>query len=178
MTMLLNIAVSLLSAGVILFVLPPWLLPAVLIALGAWLRLTAVGRQAWLVAKNGISTLPQRYGSSSVIIVSIAGVVGVCVALLSMRAGFDHTLKRTGSDDVAIVLSSGAQAESGSLLQREAVGIILDAAQAAGVDPAQSIPSAEIVVTASLARKSQDVGRVTVRGVSDRVWELRPRAAV
>lgn len=178
MTMALNIVVSLVTAGVILFVLPHWLLPGVLIALGAWLRVTAVGRQAWLVAKNGIATLPQRHGSSAVIIVSIAGVVGVCVALLSMRAGFEQTLRRTGSNEVAIVLSSGAQAESGSLLQREAVGIILDAARTAGIDSAQSIPSAEIVITASLARKSQDVGRVTVRGVSDRVWELRPRAAV
>ena len=51
----------------------------------------------------GISTLRQRLGSSAVIVVGIAGVVGVLVALLSMAEGYAETLRKTGSTDTAIV---------------------------------------------------------------------------
>ena len=47
------------------------------------------------VAAVAIATLPQRLGASSVVIIGVAGVVGVLVALLAMGAGFEATLKRT-----------------------------------------------------------------------------------
>ena len=69
----------------------------------AWLALTRRGRQARSVAGVGISTLRQRLGSSAVIVVGIAGVVGVLVALLAMAEGYAETLRKTGSADTAIV---------------------------------------------------------------------------
>jgi len=59
-----------------------------------WMALTRQGRQAASVTAVGVSTLRQRLGSSSVIVIGIAGVVGVLVALLAMGEGYAETLRR------------------------------------------------------------------------------------
>ena len=82
------------------------------LALALWLPLTRGGRQAASVTRVGISTLRQRLGSSSVIVIGIAGVVGVLVALLAMGEGFSATLQSTGSDDTAIVLRGASRVRS------------------------------------------------------------------
>ena len=41
-------------------------------------------------------TIPQRLGTSLVIVIGIAGVAGVLVAMLAMSEGFRHTLASTG----------------------------------------------------------------------------------
>ena len=80
-----------------LWVMLPWYAAIVLtLLLAAWLLLTRRGRQALSVANVGISTLGQRLGSTAVIVVGIAGVVGVLVALLSMAEGYAETLRKTG----------------------------------------------------------------------------------
>jgi putative ABC transport system permease protein len=72
----------------------------------------------------GIAGLPQRWGASSVIVIGIAGVVGVLVAMLAMGEGFKATLDSTGSDDTAIVLRGGSQAETNSVITRDQVPLI------------------------------------------------------
>jgi len=51
-----------------------------------------------------LRTLPQRLGTSLVIVIGIAGVVGVLVAVLAMSEGFRHTLASTGRYDRVIML--------------------------------------------------------------------------
>ncbi|NEK65455.1 MAG: ABC transporter permease, partial [Xanthomonas perforans] len=75
-------------------------------------------------ARIGIATLPQRWGASSVIVVGIAGVVGVLVAMLAMGQGFQATLNSTGDDTTAIVLRGGSQAETNSVITRDLVPLI------------------------------------------------------
>src|SRR5881394_109782 len=83
----------------------PWQAALVLAALfAAWMAATRAGRRAASVANVGISTLGQRLGSSAVIVVGIAGVVGVLVAMLAMAEGYAETLRKTGSEDTALVL--------------------------------------------------------------------------
>jgi hypothetical protein len=67
----------------------------------------------------GISTLSQRIGSSAVIVVGIAGVVGVLVALLAMAEGYGQTLRNSGSLDTAIVMRGASANEVSSSLSRE-----------------------------------------------------------
>ena len=81
-------------------------------------------RQAGSVAGIGISTLSQRLGASAVIVVGIAGVVGVLVAMLAMGEGFKATLDSTGNDTTAIVLRGGSQAETNSVITRDQVPLI------------------------------------------------------
>ena len=57
-------------------------------------------------------------GATSVVVVGIAGVVGVLVALQAMAAGFEATLTAAGRDDTVLVLRAGATAELSSALDR------------------------------------------------------------
>jgi len=152
---------------------PLWLLTACVALLAAWMMLTRVGQQTWSVAQLGISSIPKRLGSSAVIVVGIAGVVGVLVALLAMAAGFEMTLSQTGTDDTAIVMSRGSPSEVQSILDRDAVETIAQASQVIKNDHAQPIASAELVVSAPLPKKSGGLANVEIRGVGERVWELR-----
>src|SRR5690606_30353087 len=93
---------SLLSGAAMLLVLAvflaawialPWPALLGLAALFAlWMLLTRSGRQAASVTLVGVSTLAQRMGASSVVVIGIAGVVGVLVALLAMAEGYRQTV--------------------------------------------------------------------------------------
>ena len=103
------ISVVLLVVGLVAWIMSPWFVVAGLaVLLALWLFLTRSGRLSLEAARIGIASLPQRWGASSVIVVGIAGVVGVLVAMLAMGEGFSATLKQTGSDDTAIVLRGGS----------------------------------------------------------------------
>src|SRR5690606_35516703 len=67
------------------WILLPWQgLLVVVLVLALWMTLTRSGRQAASVTWVGVATLRQRLGASSVVVIGIAGVVGVLVALLAM----------------------------------------------------------------------------------------------
>jgi len=154
---------------------PWWLILAMLVLLVLWMAFTRVGQQAWSVTKVGITTIPQRLGSSSVVVVGIAGVVGVLVALLAMAAGFESTLRETGTDDTVIVMRAGSQTEINSGVDHDTAVVVSQAAQVLHNAGGQPIASPELVVVASLPKKSDGLdGNVELRGVGEHAWELRP----
>ena len=119
------LSIVLLVVGLVVWIMLPWQgVLAVAVLLGLWLAFTRTGRLALAATRIGIASLPQRWGASSVIIVGIAGVVGVLVAMLAMGEGFSATLKQTGSDDTAIILRGGSQAETNSVITRDQVPLI------------------------------------------------------
>jgi len=136
-------------------------------------------RQTWSVVQMAIASIPQRLGSSAVVVVGIAAVVAVLVAILAMAAGFERTLKQTGTDDTAIVLAAGARSETGSTLDRDTVAVASDAPQVLRNAQNQPIGSAEQLVSALLPKKSTklDAG-VAIRGVGEHVWELWPHVRI
>ncbi len=154
---------------------------AVLLALLAlWLSFTRVGRQALSVTGVGISTLGQRIGASSVIVIGIAGVVGVLVAMLAMGDGFQATLRETGSNDTAIVLRGGSNVELNSVLERDNLSVIANAPGVARGADGKPLASAELSVVANLPKRS-DPGsdaNVQIRGVGDEAWALRPNVKI
>jgi putative ABC transport system permease protein len=154
---------------------PWWLILAILLLLVLWMALTRIGQQAWSVTKVGVATIPQRLGSSSVVVVGIAGVVGVLVALLAMAAGFQSTLRETGTDDTVIVTRAGAQSEINSVVDHDTAVVVSQAAQVLHNASGEPIASPELVVVASLPKKSDGLdGNVEVRSVGAHGWELRP----
>ena len=173
---------AMLVVAVALFLLaamPWWLLLGMIAVLAAWLAFTRIGQQSWSVTKVGIATIPQRLGSSSVVIVGIAGVVGVLVALLAMGAGFETTLRETGTDDTVIVLRGGAQTELNSVVDHDTAVVVSQAAQVLHNASGQAIASPELVVVASLPKKSDGLdANVEMRGVGERAWELRPNVKI
>ena len=176
MAMWLGIWVLVIGALALLLSVPGWVLPLLLLPLAAWLAGTRTGRQAWSATQVGISTIPRRLGSSSVVVVGIAGVVGVLVALLAMAAGFSATLRQSGSDDTAIVLRAGAQTELNSVLSHDTAVLVSQQPQVQQTASGQPIASSELVVVAALPKRSTGLdANVELRGVGERAWDLRPR---
>ena len=172
--------VLLIALALVAWVKLPWwgvLVVAGLLAL--WLLLFRRGRQALAVAGVGISTLPHRWGASSVIVVGIAGVVAVLVAMLSMAAGFEATLNRTGNETTAIVLRGGSMAETNSVISREQLpligqlqGIARDADGAPLVSPELS------QVVNLVTREDGTDANAQLRGVGPAAWTLRPQVEI
>lgn len=163
----------------LLTIAPWWGLVIMVLLLALWLALTRAGQQSWSVTRVGIATIPQRLGSSSVVIVGIAGVVGVLVALLAMAAGFESTLRETGTDDTVIVVRAGAQAEINSVVDHDTAVVVTQAKQVLRNASGQPIASPELVVVASLPKKSDGLdANVEIRGIGERAWELRPQVKI
>jgi putative ABC transport system permease protein len=163
-------------AGIGAWIAMPWfVLPLLVVLLAAWLGLTRRGRQAWSVTLVGVSTMPQRLAAASVVVIGIAGVVGVLVALLAMGDGFEATLVETGSDDVAIVLRAGANAELSSGLDRPSAALIARTPGILRDGDGRPIASPELVVIANLPKKSTGTdANVELRGVGAEAWAVRP----
>jgi putative ABC transport system permease protein len=158
---------------------PLVLAAAVLFAL--WMALTRQGRQSASVTAVGVSTLRQRLGSSSVIVIGIAGVVGVLVALLAMGEGYGETLRKTGNTETAIVMRGASASEVMSVLERDNVVVIPQTAGIARDAQGKPIASPELVVAANLPLKGgteDDVGSVQLRGIGDEAWMVRPNVKV
>jgi putative ABC transport system permease protein len=176
--LLLLLVVVLLAAWILL----PWWGALILAALLAgWMAATRAGRRAASVAAVGISTLGQRIGSSAVVVVGIAGVVGVLVAMLAMAEGYAEMLRKTGSLDTAIVLRGASAAEVASGLDRDSV---LQIAQTPGIArdaKGEPLASPELVVAANLPIKDatgDEEGSVQLRGVGDEAWAVRPQVHI
>ncbi|UPG85246.1 ABC transporter permease [Luteibacter aegosomatis] len=169
------------AAFLALWIALPWqgvVVLAVLLAL--WMTLTRRGRQTWQVTRVGLSTVWQRLGSSSVVVVGIAGVVGVLVAMLAMSEGFAETLRATGNDHTAIVLRGGSQAELNSVLDRDSANVVIQAPGVKKGADGKPIASSELVVVANLPRKGDpnSDSNVPIRGVSGDVWALRDQVKI
>jgi putative ABC transport system permease protein len=160
-------------------VLAAVVLVAALVFLVGWMALTRTGQQAWSVTRLGMATIPQRLGSSLVVVVGIAGVVGVLVALLSMAEGFETTLRETGTDDTVIVMRAGAQTELNSVVDHDTAVVATQAAQVLHNSKGEPVASPELVVVASLPKRSDGLdGNVEIRGVGEHAWELRPNVKI
>jgi putative ABC transport system permease protein len=154
--------------------LPGWGIGAAVAAFAVWLAATHAGRRTSAITAAGMTTLPQRLGGASVVVVGIAGVVGVLVALLAMGKGFESTLHATGSDDTAIVLRAGSLTEVNSVLDQNSVTLVSDEPQVMRDAQGQPIASPELLMAVSLTRRSNGLAaNAALRGVGPEVWALR-----
>ncbi len=171
------LTVCLLALGLGLWIALPWqglLLLALAIAL--WMGLSRSGRLTREATKIGITSLPQRWGASLVIVVGIAGVVAVLTAMLAMGEGFKATLNQTGSDDTAILLRAGSQAETNSVITRDQaplIGALPGIAKGADGRPLAS-PELSQVINLVSKKDGSDVN-VQFRGVGPAGWAIRPQ---
>jgi putative ABC transport system permease protein len=121
-----------------------------------------------------LRTIPSRLGTSLVVVVGIAGVVGVLVSVLAMAEGFRHTLSSTGRPSRVIMLRAGSDSELSSGVAREQA-VLLGSLPGLARDPAgRPLVSAELVVMVDLPRKGQaDPNNVPFRGVQPTALALR-----
>jgi putative ABC transport system permease protein len=125
------------------------------------------------VAYN-LRSAKERWTSSVVAVVGIAGTVGVFVAMLALARGFQATVASSGLPQNAIVQRSGADTEMTSFILADDVRIIEDLPQVAR-GTSGPLVSPEVVVIASLPMRSAPDAdaNVQIRGVTPRVLEVR-----
>jgi putative ABC transport system permease protein len=132
-------------------------------------------RQIRAVTGINLSSLPQRWGASLVVVAGIAGVVGVLVSVLALGQGFERTMAATGRADRAVITAKGAWNESNSSLPRDTTVTIEDAPGIKKTAQGKPILSME-VLTQVPARAISDnmVKNVTLRGIGPLGMALRP----
>jgi putative ABC transport system permease protein len=129
--------------------------------------------QVYAVSLFSLRTIPQRMGSAVTTTVGIAGVVGVFVGVLSIAEGFRAAMSVPGSDNVAIVLRSGADSEMTSGLSREETRLISDAPGIVRA-PDGPLTSSELFVIINLPKRSTGTdANVPLRGVQKSAMDVR-----
>lgn len=128
-------------------------------------------------------TIPFRYilrsfGSrrltTSMTVLGIALVVFVFSAVLMMAYGVQKTLRATGSDENLIILRKAANSETLSILDREVAILITGMPQIARSSEGSPLSSREVLVIINMEKISGGMSNVTVRGVEQAAFELRP----
>lgn len=113
-----------------------------------------------------LRSIPERLGPSLVIVVGIAGVVGVLVALLSMATGLRETLGGNGRTDQVVIARGGSNGELASFLSiGNATLVKQDPAIARNADGAP-LASAELIVITEVRKPgSRNSANVSLRGI-------------
>ncbi len=174
------LSVLLLAVMLAVWIMLPW--PGVLavaVAVGLWLLFTRSGRLALAATRIGVASLPQRWGASSVVVVGIAGVVGVLVAMLAMGQGFQATLNSTGDDTTAIVLRGGSQAETNSVITRDQVPLLSTLPGVAKDAQGRPMISPELSQVVNLVSKGDGTDvNAQFRGVGEMAWAVHDKVKV
>lgn len=135
--------------------------------------------QTIAVSLNGIRSLPNRLGPSSVAIFGTACVVGVFIGVLSMAAGFQKTMKAAGSKNTYIVTREGATSELNSGFSHEETQLIADTPGVARDSNNSAIASAELFVIVDIPKKTTNtMANVPLRGVQEQAFNVRDRIKI
>src|SRR6185369_999999 len=133
--------------------------------------------QVLAITAMNLRNLPQRVGTSLVVVVGIAGVVGVLVSVLAMAEGFRHTLASTGRADRVIMLRAGSDAELSSGVDRDQATLLAALPGVARDAAGRPQASAELVVMVDLPRKGEsNPNNVPFRGVQRAAFTIRDEA--
>jgi ABC-type lipoprotein release transport system permease subunit len=122
-----------------------------------------------------VRSLLGRPVSTALTALGIGLVVAVFIAMLALANGFAAALTRTGSDRNVLVLRKGADSEMASSLERPAASILAASPHIARGADGRALVSPEVYVVIPLGRigDTTKLANVVLRGVSDRVWEVR-----
>ena len=131
--------------------------------------------QILTVTWMNVQNIPDRIGSSLVIVVGIAGVVGVLLSVLAMSTGLSDTITNTGSGDRVVVLRDGAAFEGASFIPYNETQLILTTPGIAQGSDGKPMASIEMVTSINQVRRADDseVG-VSLRGLTLERLDIRP----
>jgi putative ABC transport system permease protein len=135
--------------------------------------MSALNQIAAVTAMN-IRSLPQRVGTSSVVVIGIAGVVAVLVSVLAMSTGFIRVLEQTGPQNRAIVVRTGSSAELVSVLTNDATLAIADSAGIRKGANGHPLASPEVVLIVNLKKKDGSNASGAFRGLTQEGFKVHP----
>jgi putative ABC transport system permease protein len=131
------------------------------------------------ITLTSLRSVPQRPGTSLVVIIGIAGVVGVLVAILAMAESFRHTLASTGRDHRVIMLRSGSDSELSSGVPRDQATLLANLPGIARDAGGRPLASAEIMGMVDLPRKGEThPNNVPFRGVQSTAFTIRDEVTI
>ncbi len=84
-------------------------------------------KTTWSATQIGLRSIPERLGTSLVVVVGVAIVVTVFITVLAMASGLTKAAAATGKPWRAIVLGGSAETEAGSSLSRDSILTISNA---------------------------------------------------
>ena len=121
-----------------------------------------------------LRNIPTRLGTSLVVVIGIAGVVGVLVSVLAMSEGFRHTLASTGRPSRVIMLRAGSDSELSSGVARDQAILLASLPGIARDAGGRPLASAELNVMVDLPKKGQhEPNNVPFRGVQPGAFAVR-----
>ena len=134
----------------------------------------AVLNQIVRITLMNLRTIPTRVGTSLVVVVGIAGVVGVLVSVLAMSEGFRHTLASTGRPSRVIMLRAGSDSELSSGVAREQALLLATLPGVAREAGGRPLASAELNVMVDLPKRGErEPNNVPFRGVQPSAFAIR-----
>ena len=128
--------------------------------------------------KYTIKNFTSRKLTTFITIFGVALVVFVFTAILMMAYGIQKTLIATGLPDNVLITRKAANGEISSLVDGETQDVIRTLQHIASDKNGKQIISKEPVVVINLEKFGGGMSNVTVRGVSDVVFELRPQVKI
>jgi putative ABC transport system permease protein len=125
-----------------------------------------------------IRSLPQRIGTSSVVVIGIAGVVAVLISVLAMSTGFIKTLQKTGPDSRAVVVRTGSSAELVSVLTSDAALTIADSPGIKKTADGHPLVSPETLMIVNLTKKDGEDATAPFRGFTQEGLAVHPEIRI
>jgi putative ABC transport system permease protein len=136
-------------------------------------------RQLGSAAAFGLKSLPQRVGSSAVVVVCVAIVVMVMLGVLSLSHSLERVIGSSSRSDRAILLSKGSQLEDTSAIARTALAAIEQLPGIRRNAEGKAVLSAEVLMYLPLRERKTDArAAVVVRGVGAEAGDLRPEVVI
>ena len=125
-------------------------------------------------------SLKGRPVSTTFTALGIGLVVAVFVAMLALANGFAEALKSTGSPENVLILRKGADSEMSSGISRADASVLTASPHVARDAQGAALVSPEVFVVIPLGRliDTTQMANVVVRGVSERVWDVRANVRV
>ena len=118
------------------------------------------------VVDMNFRSLPKRLWSSITTLLAVAIVVGVLLAFMAMGEGFRKTMQGSGSDDVAIMLRAGSEAELNSGLVGQDLKIVADAPGIVRNAEGPIVSGELYVVVDGIKKSSQTEANIPLRGIT------------
>jgi putative ABC transport system permease protein len=125
--------------------------------------------------KYTLRNFKSRRLTTAITVAGIAMVVFVFAAVLMMAHGIQKTLVATGAPENVIVARKSANGEISSIVVRDDYNTLLTLPHIAKSSDGKPLVSGETVVIINLNKRTGGLSNVTVRGVAQEAFTLRPQ---
>jgi putative ABC transport system permease protein len=131
------------------------------------------------VTALNVRSVPQRAAMSVASVVAVALAITVLLFFLALGSGLRQTVAGSGSDDVAVALREGSNAELNSVVTRDQLNVLASGPGVARDAAGRPIVSGELLVIVDGVKRSAGTkANMPFRGIGLEGLKLRPGAKI